>query len=159
MVRQWQPREMRMVSEFLAQEYPGFPYQTHVRLGSIRPRIEGEFVSDEESRMLGVFRRWADAIVFMPDRLLLIEAAIRPEPGDVSKLKLYERLIPNTPELAEYRDRPIEKMLLYCMPDDVLLVMAREEGIQVRYFRPAWVEEYLAELYPRERRAPYTPLD
>lgn len=159
MVRRWQPRELRLVSEFLAQEYPGYAYQTHVRLGSIRPRVEGAFDSDAELRMLGVFRRWADALVVMEDRLVLIEAAIRPEPGDISKLELYERLIPATPELAEHVGKPVEKVLLYCMPDELLLVMAREKGITVRYFRPAWVEEYLQELYPREQRAPHTPLD
>lgn len=158
MPRKWQPRELRMISEWLAQEYPDATYETRVRLGRIEPRVEGAYVSDEESRMLGVFRRWADAIVFLPDRLILIEAAIRPEPGDISKLKLYERLIPNTPELEKYRDLPVVKVLLYAMPDDLLLVMAREEGIEVRYFRPAWIEEYLKELYPRERRSPHTPL-
>ena len=159
MSRRWQPRELRLVSEFLAQEYRDYPYQTHVRLGSIRPRVDGAFVGDEEVRMLGVFRRWADALVILPDRLVLIEAAIRPEPGDISMLELYERLIPNTPELAEHVGKPVEKVLLYCMPDDLLLTLAREKGIQVRYFRPAWVEEYLKELYPRERRAPFTPLE
>jgi len=158
-VRRWQPRELRLVSEFLAQEFASWPYQTHVRLGSIRPRVEGAFVSDAEARMLGVFRRWADAIVFLPDRLVLIEAAIRPEPGDISKLELYERLIPNTPELSDFAALPVEKWLVYCIPDELLLVLAREKGIQVRYFRPAWVEEYLAELYLRERRAPHTPLE
>ena len=147
-----------MVSEYLAQTYPADPYQTHVRLGRIQPRMEGTYVSEEEARMLGVFRRWADAIVFLPDRLVLIEAAIRPEPGDISKLELYERLIPNTPELAEHAGKPVEKVLLYCMPDDLLLTLAREHGILVRYFRPPWIEDYLKELYPREQRAPYTPL-
>jgi len=157
MPRQWQPRELRMVAEFLAQEYPDAAYLSHVRLGRIQPRLEGTYISDEEARMLGVFRRWADAIVLLPDRLVLIEAAIRPEPGDISRLELYERLIPNTPELQEHVGKPIEKILLYAMPDDLLLTMAREHGIIVRYFRPPWIEGYLAELYPRERRAPHTP--
>lgn len=158
MTRKWQPRELRMISEWLAQEHPDSTYQLRVRLGKIEPRVDGAFVSDEETRMLGVFRRWADAIVYLPDRLLLVEAAIRPEPGDISKLELYERLIPNTPELEEYASLPVEKVLLYAMPDDLLLTLAREHGITVRFFRPKWVEEYLKELYPRERRAPHTPL-
>lgn len=158
MPRKWQPRELRMISEWLAQTYPEAAYETRVRLGRIEPRQEGAFVSDEEARMLGVFRRWADAIVYMPDRLILVEAAIRPEPGDISKLELYERLIPNTPELADFASLPVEKILLYAMPDDLLLTLAREHGIKVQYFRPGWVEEYLKELYPRERRSPHTPL-
>lgn len=147
-----------MVSEFLAQEYPGEEYRTHVRLGRIQPRVEGTFAGGAEERMLGVFRRWADALIILPDRLILLEAAIRPEPGDISKLELYERLLPNTPELEEYAHLPVEKVLLYAMPDALLLTLAREHGIIVKYFRPPWIEEYLQELYPRERRAPHTPL-
>lgn len=158
MPRKWQPREMRMISEWLAQEYPDWPYQTQVRLGQIQPRLDGQFVSEEERRMLGVWRRWADAIVYMPDRLILIEAAIRPDPGDISKLELYERLIPNTPELQEHSGKVVEKVLLYCLPDELLNTLAREHGIRVVYFRPDWVEDYLKELFPRERRAPHTPL-
>lgn len=149
---------MRMISEWLAQEYPQADYKTQIRLGRIQPRLAGQFISDEEVRMLGSFRRFADAMVFLPDRLVLIEAAIRPDPGDISKLELYLELIPNTPELAEFAHLPVEVVLLYAMPDDVLLYLARKKGFRLAYFRPAWVEEYLAELYPREQRAPYTPL-
>lgn len=158
MPRKWQPRELRMISEWLAQNYPDVTYQLRVRLGRIEPRLSGAFVSDEEARMLGVFRRWADAIIYLPDRLILVEAAIRPEPGDISKLELYERLIPNTPELAAVAHLPVEKILLYALPDELLLTLAREHGIKVQYYRPPWIEEYLKELYPRERRSPHTPL-
>lgn len=154
--RKWQAREMRLVSEFLAKEYSDYPAQTRVRLGSIHPGLEPEKLSDAELRAVGVWRRWADAIVFMPDRLVLIEAAIRPNPGDISQLELYEYLLPMTPELAEHKGKPIEKLLLYTMEDSVIVAMAKDRGIRVVYFHPDWVDEYLAILYPRERRSPLT---
>ena len=153
MVRKWQPREQRMLSEFLAEHYPGVEYRLRVRLGKIQPRIETELLTDEERLNLGVFRRWADALVIQPDRLILIEAKIRPQPGVISQLQLYARLVPNTPELQEYLDRPLEMLLLYAIRDDLLIAMAREAGIKSRYYKPAWIDEYIAELYPRERRA------
>jgi len=154
--RQWQAREMRLVSEFLAKYYPEYPSQTRVRLGSIHPDLEG-MLSDAERRMVaGAWRRWADAIVFMPDRLILIEAAIRPSPGDISQLELYEHLLPLTPEFDEHKAKPIEKVLVFAIEDPVVASMARERGIRVIYFRPEWVEDYLKVLYPRERRAPLT---
>lgn len=154
--RQWQPREMRLVSEFLAKHYGKYPTRTRVRVGSVHPKLRPGELSDAEQKMVGVFRRWADAVVFMPDRLVLIEAAIRPSPGDISQLELYEHLLPKTPELAEHKDKPIEKLLLYALEDPVIVSMARERGIRVVYFHPPWIDEYLKVLYPRERRAPLT---
>lgn len=154
--RKWQPREMRLVSEFLAEHYPEYPTQTRVRVGSVHPDLKPGELSDVEQRMVGVFRRWADAIVFMPDRLILIEAAIRPSPGDISQLELYEYLLPNTPELAEHKEKPIEKVLLWAIEDPPIAAMARGRGIRVVYYHPAWVDDYLKELYPSERRAPLT---
>ena len=156
--RQWQPREMRMVSEFLAERYPDLPYKTRVRLGSIHPDLKPHQLSESEKRMVGVFRRWADAIVFAPDRLILIEAAIRPSPGDISQLELYMHLVPMTPELQAYKDFSIEPLLVYCIEDPVIVEMARQRGIKVVYFHPSWIDDYLQILYPRERRAPLTYL-
>jgi len=145
-----------MVSEFLAKHYSDYPTRTRVRVGSIHPDLKPEELTDAEKRMVGVFRRWADAIVFMPGRLLLIEAAIRPSPGDISQLELYERLLPMTPELAEHKGKLIEKMLVWAIEDPPIAVMARERGIRVVYFHPKWIDDYLKILYPRERRASLT---
>jgi len=153
MVRKWQPREMRLLSEFLAEHYQGVEYRTRIRLGKIQPRLDGKYITEEERLNLGTFRRWADALVILPDRLILIEAKIRPQPGVISQLQLYKRLLPNTPELQRFRDRPLEMLLVYAIRDDLLISMAREEGIRCIQYRPAWVDEYLKELYPRERRA------
>lgn len=152
--RQWQPREMRLVSEWIAETYPDYPSQTRVRLGPIRTELQGVELTDAELRGLGVWRRWADAIVFMPDRLVLIEAKIRPGPGDISQVELYEDLIPKTPELKEHKGKRIEKLLLYAIDDKAIAAMAKRRGIRVVLFHPSWVDEYLLTLYPRERRAP-----
>lgn len=154
--RAWQPREMRLVSEYLAQQYSEYPTQTRVRVGSIHPDLKPGELSEPEHRMVGVFRRWADAIVYMPDRLILIEAAIRPSPGDISQLELYEYLLPHTPELAEHKGKPIEKVLLWAIEDPPIAVMARDRGITVVYFHPSWVDDYLKILYPYERSATLT---
>jgi hypothetical protein len=154
--RQWQPREMRLVAEYLAQEYPDHETQTRVRLGTIRSEIGAENLEPAELRAMGVWRRWADAIVFMPDRLILIEAKIRPQPGDISQLEVYEGLVHKTPELAEHKGKPVEKVLLYALEDPIIADMARERGIKVTYFCPDWIDGYLRLLAPRERRASRT---
>lgn len=149
--RRWQPREQRMVSEWLAKNYGQYSYRTRVRLGSIHPTLHPERLSAEERNLVGLWRRWADAVVFLPDRLLLIEAKIRPEPGVISQLDLYSSLLPQTPELAEWQHLPIEKVLLYAIDDPALIALARQHGIRCIMYQPEWLDDYLRILFPRER--------
>ena len=149
--RDWQPREQRLVAEFIARFYSDYDSKTHVHLGSTPPRLRGKFISDEAARLVGVFRRWADALVFLPDRIVLIEGKILPRPGVISQLNLYEELLPKTPELAEHIGKPIEKVLVAAINDPVVTELARREGIRVQIFRPAWIDEYLKILHPWER--------
>ena len=156
--RQWQAREMRLVVEYLAKNYGRYETRTRVRLGGYPKALDHPDLSEPERRALGVWRRWADAIVFMPTKLVLIEAKIRPGPEAIAQLKLYKHLLPKTPELAEHKGKPIELVLLFALEDKVVEQLARQEGIRVVYYKPPWVDEYLEVLYPRERRAPITDL-
>lgn len=158
MPRKWQPREMRMLAEWLAERWPRTEYLTRVRLGRIEPRVDPSLLTPDEIHATGVHRRWADAVVLLPDRVLLIEAKILPKPGVISQLELYARLLPHTPELAEHAHKPIEMLLLYAIEDPLIQLLAREKGIRCLMYRPDWIDDYMAELFPRERRAPHTPL-
>ena len=89
--------------------------------------------------------------MIMPDRIVLIEGKILPQPGVISQLQLYERLLPKTPELAEHKDKPIEKVLLCAIPDPLLNTLCREAGIRVVVYRPKWITSYLKNLYAREK--------
>jgi len=149
--RDWQPREQRLVSEFVARFYADHESRTHVHLGSTPPRLKGQFATDADARLVGVFRRWADALVFMPDKLILIEGKILPQPGVISQLKLYEELIPKTPELAEHAGKPVEKVLVCAIEDLLISELARREGVRVHIFIPAWIEEYLKIVHPWEK--------
>ena len=149
--RDWQPREQRLVSEFVAQFYADYESRTHVHLGGTPPRFKGKFTRPENGRLLGVFRRWADAIVIMPDRIVLIEGKILPQPGVLSQLSLYERLIPNTPELSQHALKPVEKVLVCAIEDPLITQLAREEGVRVVIFCPEWIEAYMRIVHPWER--------
>lgn len=149
--RDWQPREQRLVSEFVAKFYPKNESRTHVHLGALPPRFKGMYTTDEQARMLGVFRRWADAVVLMPDRIILIEGKILPQPGVISQLKLYEELIPLTAEFLEHRNKPIEKVLVCAIDDRLITTLARREGIRVIIFRPPWIDDYMKIVHPWER--------
>jgi len=145
--------EIRMIGEWVAQTFPDVEWQTNVRLGTLTPRDEYGRFSHAELELLGVWRRRADAIVYLPDRLLLVESVLRAHPGKLAMLQLYERLIPQTPELEQYKHLLVQKVLLYVIEDPTLTIMAQQQGILTIQFVPSFFDEWFATLRPRDKRA------
>ena len=112
--RDWQPREQRLVSEFVARFYPGYESSTHVHLGSTPPRLKGKFTTDAEARLVGVFRRWADALVFLPDRVVLIEGKILPPPGYCHSSSYTRSYSPRRPSSRSTKVSRLKRSL--CVP-------------------------------------------
>jgi len=145
-----------LIAEYLAANYSKYPYKMRQRLGSVPAELDLPGRDMAEYRMIGVWRRWADAVVFKPNQVVIIEASIRPDPGDIAKLQLYAKLFKHTPELEPFANRPVALELVYALEDVVIIELAREAKIKVVYFKPDWLDEYLSVLYPFERRAPRT---
>jgi len=150
--RTWQPREMQMLTEWLTKTQAGKRWMTRVRLGSPKPAVPRPEMSIEERAMIGSWRRWADAIILEKDRVTIVEAAIRPEPGKISQLELYRALLPHTPELEAWKGVPVDLVLLYAIEDPATILLAREKAIKCIEYRPTWLPAYLETLMPRERR-------
>jgi len=156
MNRSWQPVEARLLSEYLAVTFPDDRTMQRVRVGSLHPSLDLPGLTPEERRLAGVWRRWVDAIVDTGRDVILIEAAVNPDPGDISQLDLYMRLFPSTPELQEFRGRPLRGLLVYAIDDPTLRAMAAERGFTVAIYRPRWVDAYILTLAARRRRSPLT---
>lgn len=152
--REYTVSETRLLAEFLGATYPNRRTMQRVRVGRIPAELDIRGLTPPEIASLGIWRRWVDAVVWDPPSVILVEAGIRPDLGDVSKLEGYMRLFPETPEFLEFRTWQLHGQLVYCVDDPVVRAMARERGYTVRIFRPTWVEAYLAELAPRLRRSP-----
>ena len=150
--RRWQPREMQMVTEWLQKTQHGKRWMTRVRLGSPTPSTPRPEMSLEERAMVGVWRRWADAIILEDTKVTLVEAAIRPNPGKISQLELYAMLLPHTPELEPWRGLPLTLVLLYAIEDPATTMLARQKGILCIQYQPPWLPAYMQLLLPRERR-------
>ncbi len=147
-----QPREMKLLAEYNAIHNAGAEVRSPVRLGAIDAVPEAPAYRNLPKGFFGSLRRWADAIVVRPDRLVLQEAKIRPDVGVVSQMQMYKRLVPLTPELRGLLDRPLELELVIAVDDPSLVELARDAGITVRVFSPPWVAVYLEQIYPREGR-------
>jgi hypothetical protein len=147
---------MRMVSEYIAKNYSHGKAMTRVRLGALHPTLLMEGLDAAETAMMGIWRRWADAIVILPSKLILIEGAILADPGDISKLIIYKSLIPHTPELSDYLKLDIEMQLVYSIEDPLIVITARQVGIRTVMFQPDWILDYIKELQYRKQRPSLT---
>lgn len=150
--------ETRLVGEYLAERYPDARTFQRCRIGPLPPGLPTAGLSEAETRTLWVWRRWVDAIAVVDHRVILIEAGLLPDLGDISKLVGYMRMFRGSPDWQEYRDWPLEGELVWAVDDPVGRRLALDAGLRVVLFHPAWVDEYLATLAARHRRAPLPPL-
>jgi len=157
--RDYTPRETRLVAEYVARTWPEGGWSLHQRLGPPIRSERGQFLSQAELDMVGqVYRRWADAVIVEPTRTIVLEGKMVLQPAVISQLELYLELVPQTPELTAYLDRPREGWILCAIEDPATKAMAIRRGLRVVTFRPPWVDEYLNVLRVRERRAPVQPV-
>jgi len=152
--RGYTPWEIMMITEWLAQSFPDVEWRSNMRLGPLQPRNAGGQYTKDELRLLGVWRRRIDAVVFLQDRLLLVEAVLRSNPGKLSILKLYARLVPQTPELTPFAHLPVQKVLLYVIEDPVINILCREDDILPIQFVPSFFDTWFDRQTQRDKRAP-----
>lgn len=146
-------RETRLVAEWVTMTFPTGHVVYRARLGAFDPTLQDAATTEAELRALGVWRRYADALIILPDAVHMVEGKIRGAPGALEQLDLYARLFPLTPEYAAQKGLPITRHLVWAINDPVVEALARERGILVHVYHPAWVDEYLAILAPKARSA------
>jgi len=159
MTRKYRNVHETYLAEYLGITYPPGTWRTNVRLGRVRVP-ETEKLSPQERRLLlGAFGASADAIVLLPDRVVIIEAMVRHEPGAGEDLLKYRMLFRETEEFKEYWDKPIDMVLLTPLDVTAYERFYREMGIRVEVYRPAWILEYLGTYPARYRRGKLSGLE
>jgi len=126
-----QQREIRFLNEWLRLKYPTALIWKRVRLGPIPDKKLGN--------LLKITLRWADAVVYDGEKVIIIESKLRPDLGAISQLKEYGRLFYETPEFEMLRDKPVELHLLLPYEWKDMVAAAQREGIIVDIFKPAWL--------------------
>ena len=89
----------------------------------------GIFPTKEMARMYMTMLRWADAIYIKEGVVNIVEAKLRPMPGAIGQLELYQKLFRNTLEFKQYWKYPIRLTLLTSMPDTSMIELTSEKGI------------------------------
>jgi len=150
--KQRRQTERLLCSQFVAEHYPRARTYIQQYVGPNHPEIpEGELTVGERNAM-GTGRRRADAILILPDKIVLLETYVHVQLGKLSQLMTYRELLPLTPELKEYVHLPIEAILVGAQRDPILDQMAARFDIKVVIFRPKWALAYLDELAARKSR-------
>ena len=142
-VRKTRQVEAKMVAEYLKENYSEYSHTTNVALG----KVPEELMSKEGyKRAIGMwrpYRPFVDAMVIMPGALILIEAKVKSVIDGCAKLPLYKSLVPFTPELKAYWKLPIIMELVAAETNPNLEIMAREQGVRIKVYCPAWLQEII----------------
>ncbi|UTU47203.1 hypothetical protein [Huginn virus] len=145
MARPWSPRETQMLSDFLAKTFPNADVRVRVRLGPL-PDVPPELKAvGIDSNLYKVTQMWSDAVVILPEKVIIIEAKVRAYPSVVGQLLHYKKLYFQTAEFRPYHSRPLELWLLYAFSDQETLRFAEENGIKTINFKPDYIQEYYLE--------------
>lgn len=141
-------RERRLIVEYVRTAFPNERAFFNLRVGPLPAQAAGVDISGLSPNIWKVYNRYVDALVITADKMIPIEAKIEGLPGAVSQLELYKQLIPQTPELAPYKDLPMDLEIVCVTADPEFVKFANSHGIRVVMFQPPWAVEYL---YQRNR--------
>jgi len=142
--------EERLVSEWVAATYPRARYRLRTRLGPL-PELSEDLKALGISRNIyTVVRHWADCLIFLDDRTIIVEGKIKWKPEGLGQLITYRRMFYETPEYTDRWDLPVELVALYAYitPDNMELL--KDFEITPVEYRPKWISDAYIE---RARRS------
>jgi len=131
--------EPRWVAEYCLTHYAGFPVSYRVPVGPIPADMVTEMGMDKAIRAYRPWRPEVDAIVYLPNYLVLIEAKVFKYMDGLAKLPMYKSQIPLTPQLKEHKDKEVLMELLLPVEIPWVTSMALNSGVKVVVWAPDWV--------------------
>ena len=141
MAKKNQQVETRLIAEYVKERYSQFPFTLKQPLGSINEDLARDMGFEKALRLSRPTRPEADAVVFRPKQLILIEAKVWHIIDGLAKLPLYRSLIPVTPELAHVKDQEILMEIVVPWTNPNLETMAASVGAKVVLYKPLWIDE------------------
>jgi hypothetical protein len=126
-----QQGEAKLMNEWLALYHPNALQWRRVRLGPL-PLVD-------QQNLYKVTNRWVDAVFFEHNTVFLVEAKLKPNAGAIGQLELYSRLIRETPEFSDYRDKKIKMILLTTFDDKPVKDLCIDKNIDYIVYSPEWL--------------------
>lgn len=126
-------KESDMLNAWLWEKHRMDPQWRRVRLGPLPTKL----LAREYMTLL----RWADAVIINNGIIYIVEAKLRPSPGAIGQLELYDQLFPNTLEFSQYANYSRKLLLLCSVPDIVIAELCSKKGIIMEIFSENAVNE------------------
>ncbi len=127
-----QQKESVLLNLWLAKFHRTSPQWKRVRLGVP--------ANPAEAKLYSVLLRWADAIFLENGKVYIVEAKLRPTLGAIGQLEGYKELFYVTPEFEQYKNWPVELILLSPVLDLGIAEICSKKGIIYEVWKP---EEWL----------------
>jgi len=129
------------VSAYIKEFYPDEEVRLRCPLGPIPVELQKLYGPAKAARVYRPSRPEVDALVVLPDALLLSEAKIQKYMDGFSKLPVYAALVAKTPELSVLLPRRIVMHLLLPREIPWITSVAAEFGVTVKVSAPDWLME------------------
>jgi hypothetical protein len=139
--------------EWLSLNFPPGTWRTNVTLGKVKVPERAAITPEEYAMLRETFGGQADAIIFLEDKTIIVEAMVRHEPGSVEDLLRYKQLLLTDPEFKDRWSLPVRLVLLTPLELGERAKFAAEQGVEVIHYRPPWIWEYIHSYPKRWRRA------
>lgn len=141
MVRKTQQVETRMLPEYIFATYPKFPSIIKVPLGKVDEGLQAQVGYQQALGLTRPYRPEADAVVILPNYLVLIETKVWSVIDGLAKLPMYKSLVEYTPELQPYLPREVIMELVVAWSNSNLEIMCKEAGVRLKVFSPPWLQD------------------
>lgn len=123
--------ERRFINEYLHEKFSDKHYQTRVWLGPAQP--------GKEANEYMVVGKWADAILFEPQQITIIETKLEPVATAIGQLEMYEQEFPKTLRFQQYWNTPIKKSLVTTRVDESVQDVCKLHNIEYVVYHPDWI--------------------
>lgn len=145
-----------LLMTYLLKNFPPGTFRTNVRLGKIDPKFFPEAITPEGERLASIYLPRADAVVLLPDKVIIIETMVRNEFWKMEQLNEYARLFKQTEEFKPYWHLPIELQLVTPKTSAYLEERASRSKIKVVLFSDVYWELYAAQIPGRTREGRFS---
>lgn len=143
----------RILVEYLTKNYAPGTWTTNVRVGEIAPEISKLFVTDKERRMAMSSTYIVDAVVILPNEVILIEVEMEIFIKAVCQIEFYGHLFGTTERFRDHWHKPRRLIVVSTNESDLLHWWANMHGVHWIVYVPLWWPEWLSTRAQRR----YTP--
>lgn len=138
-------RERRYIAEYLKDNYPRGNWQLNVELGRIPEEYIQRYGLTRAAALFRPSRPRVDAVIWEPERYILVEAKLRDIKAGIGDLLYYQAQLPNTPDLPYYDGQPFRLRLVVPWLVEWIHQVATAAGVEVVVSWQDWIADYIRE--------------